>query len=267
MVAVDQAIPILNHLPPASRLDPTSYPPESRPVNYQAQPANLHNLKSRALAALLEQLGLTQPTRFAFNVHDFAFSNGTLVAQTVMRNFDPLDFSITNRVNDSAYGSYLVLFTNDQSGSVTAEQYLIDPLAAWQPAVAEGALAAGEFFTGLTRADVGGLRHLLRTNNSNLEILLPGVHGVGPNAGDYVNQTVRRGVDKITFVRRDYDSIVGQLVAPCTNQFTDYYLSDNTVVPQELERVITEPDILFTAGNGDHANVPTPQVFRTGTSN
>jgi hypothetical protein len=170
-------------------------------------------------------------------------------------------------VNDTAYGYYFQATTNGESISLTAEEYLIDPLASFGPAVADGVLGAGTFFTGLTRDDVGGLRYLLRTNNSNLEILLPGVHGVGTNAGAYVNQAIRRGVDKITLVRRDYDSLIGHFFAPYTNQFTDYYVSNNAVMKQQMERVITEPDILFTAGNGDQENVRTPLVFRTGTSN
>lgn len=267
VAAVEQAIQILNNLPPASQLDPTNYPPESWQVNFSAQALNLTDVKSKTLSALLEQLGLAQPTRHTFGVHDFGFDSGNLVAQTVMRNFDPLNFSTTNRVNETDYGSYLVLSTNGQSISVTSEEYLIDPFATFQPAVADGALSEGEYYTGLTRDDVGGLRYLLRTNNTNLEILLPGVHGVGINAGDYVNQALRPGVDKITFVRRDYDGLLGQFFTPYTNQFTDYYISNNTVVAQQLERVITEPDIVFSAGNGDLGIVTNAQIIRTGTSN
>jgi hypothetical protein len=125
-------------------------------------------------------------------------------------------------------------------------------------------LNEGEFYGGLTRDDVGGLRYLLRTNNLNTEILLTGVHGVGPNAGSYANQALRRGVDKITFIRRDYDGFLGQFFAPYTNQFTDYYVSNGITVGQQMERVVTEPDILFTAEDNDHF---APFISRTGTTN
>lgn len=268
VAAVEQAIQILNDLPPVSQLDPTNYPPEATRVNYQAQALNLTDLKSKTLAVLLEQLGLARPTRHTFDVRDFGFVNGNPVAQTVVRNFDPLTATPTNRVNDTDYGFILATFTNGPVVSMTADEYLLDPInTLFATAVADDAAGAGGYYTGLTRDDVGGLRYLLRTNNTNLEILLPGVYGIGPNAGAYVNQALRRGMDKITFVRRDYDGFFGQFFTPYTNQFTDHYITNNTVVAQQLERVVTVPDILFTAGNGDQGIVTNALITRTGTTN
>ena len=265
--AVEQAIQILNAMPPASQLHPTDYPPEAKLISYQAQSLGLIDLKSQTLAVLLEQLGLAQPARYAFNVRDFAFDAGNPVAQIVRRNFDPFDFSPTNRVNDTPYDYVLQVTTNGQIISVTAEEIPLDPLAPVRTAVADNAPQPGEFFTGLTRDDAGGLQYLLRTNNSNIEILLPGVYGVDTNAGAYANQALRRGVDKITFVRRDYDGLIGQFFAPYTNRFTDYYISNNAVMSQLLERVVTEPDILFSAGTDSDGTVTIAQVYRTDTSN
>jgi hypothetical protein len=262
--AVEQAIQILNALPPASQLHPTNYPTSTTLVNYQA--TGLVDLKSSTLAVLLEQLGLAQPARHAFNVQSFAFVAGNPVAQIIQRNFDPIDLSPMNRVNDTAYDYFLFVTTNGQGISVIAEEILVDPLEPIRTAAAENANRSGKFFTGLTRDDVGGLRYLLRTNNFNLEVLSPGVYGVGTNAGAYVNQAVRSGVDKITLVRRDYDGQLGQFFTPYTNQFTDYYISDNAVMSQQLERVVAEPDILFSAGNGPDI-VAHAQIHRTGTTN
>lgn len=264
VAAVEQMFQILNALQPASQIDPASYPPESLAVNYQAQALYLIDLKSKTLSALLEQLGLAEPSRHAFCVHDFTFSGGLPVAATVQRNFDPISFSPSSLVNDTDYTYNLVTWTNGNSIYADAHEYLVDPMATFQTAVADGGLNAGAYYTGLTRDDVGGLSYLLHTNNPNAEILLPGVHGVGPNAGSYVNQAVRRGVDKITFVRRDYDGILGQLFTPYTNQFTDYYVSNSIMMGQQVERVITEPDILFTTGE---TGIFTPHISRTGTSN
>ena len=74
-------------------------------------------------------------------------------------------------MNDSACGFYLSVVSNNPSVFVNAVEYPMDPLAAFPSAVADVALNAGEFYTGLTRDDVGGLRYLLQTNNGNLEIL------------------------------------------------------------------------------------------------
>jgi hypothetical protein len=265
--AVEQAIQILNDLPPASQLDPTNYPAEATRWNYAAQALSLTDVKSKTLVALLEQLGLTQPTRHTYDVHDFTFNGGNPVAQTVVRNFDPITFAPTNRVNDTEYFYVLTALTNGAAVSVIADEYPIEPSATAQPAVADDAAGVGGYYTGLTRDDVGGLRYLLRTNNANLEILLPGVHGVGPNAGAYADQALRRGVDKITFVRREVDAFLGQFFTPYTNQFTDHYLSNNIVVAQQLERVSTTPDILFSAGNGTQGVITNAQITRTGTTN
>ena len=264
--AVEQAIQILNALPPASQLSLTNYPQNATLINFQTQGKSLIDLKSAALAALLEQLGLAQPVRSIFNVRDFTFNGSNPVAQIVQRNFDPINLSPTNRVNGTLYDHVLFATTNDQTISVNAWEIPVDPLDPLHIPAAENARQEGEFFTGLTRDDVGGLQYLLRTNNLNFEILLPGVHGIGTNAGAYVNQAVRRGVDKITFVRRDYDGLLGHFFTPYTNQFTDYYISNNAVISQQLERVVVEPDILFSAGNGE-ASANGGQVDRTGTSN
>jgi hypothetical protein len=126
--AVEQAIQMLNDLPPASQLDPTNYPPEVTGVNYFAQALNLTDVKSKTLVALLEQLGLAQPTRHVSDVHDFAFVNGIPIAQTVVRNFDPFSFAPTNWVNDTGYSYVLTAVTNGPAISVTAEEFLLDPI-------------------------------------------------------------------------------------------------------------------------------------------
>jgi len=104
----------------------------------------------------------------------------------------------------------------------------------------------GTYFQGLTQDDVGGLRYLLSTNNVNFEILLGDVQGTGTNATNYVNGALRPGVDKITFVRQQYDPL-SNLAVPITNQFTDNYVSNNVRMSQQVERVVTVPDFLFTA--------------------
>jgi hypothetical protein len=74
-------------------------------------------------------------------------------------------------------------------------------------------------------------------------------------------------VDKITFVRPNYDVLLAQFFSPYTNQFTDTYITNNTLVHQQLERVLTQPDFLFCAGDTGAGSVFTADVLRTGTSN
>ena len=81
-----------------------------------------------------------------------------------------------------------------------------------------------------------------------------------------MNLALRLGVQKITLVRQPYDSLLGQYF-PMTNQFTDTYISNNTVVHQLLERVVTQPDILFSAADLEVGLGMAPAYVRSGTSN
>src|SRR5579859_2621760 len=64
--AVEAAIGIINDLPPASAVVLTNFPYLSRSQSYSARAQSLWDLKSATLSALVEQLGLAQPTRFIF---------------------------------------------------------------------------------------------------------------------------------------------------------------------------------------------------------
>jgi hypothetical protein len=66
VAAVEQAIGVINDLPPASSIVLTNFLFESRRFNQVAGGQNQCDLKSATLSLLLEQLGLGQPTRYVF---------------------------------------------------------------------------------------------------------------------------------------------------------------------------------------------------------
>jgi hypothetical protein len=127
VAAVEQAFQALNSLPPVSQLNPTNYPPDSSGVNYQAAALNLIDLKSRTLSALLEQLGLAQPSRHTYCVYDFTFSGGLPVATTLQRNFDPINFIPSVMVNDTEYTHIIQTWTNVPSIYADALEILVNP--------------------------------------------------------------------------------------------------------------------------------------------
>lgn len=139
-----------------------------------------------------------------------------------------------------------------------------DPTYPYVAAAAEREIQYGRFFNGLTPDDVGGLRYLLTSSNANYEALIPGVHGSNNQA--YVNAALRPGVNKITFLRQQFDSINQQWIR-VTNQFTDTYLTNNQPVQQSLERVVEQPDFLFSAGDTGSGNEGFSYFLRTGTTN
>jgi hypothetical protein len=93
--------------------------------------------------------------------------------------------------------------------------------------------------------------------------------GTGTGAGtvntNFVGTALRQGVDKLTFLRTDFDSVIG-VFNVVTNQYIDTYVTNNTRVSQTLERVINSPDILISAG--DLGLTPAPEqpiaTFTTG---
>jgi hypothetical protein len=63
-----------------------------------------------------------------------------------------------------------------------------------------------------------------------------------------VSQAVRPGVDKMTFVRVNYDSMVGQWNL-LVNRFEDRVVTNSVMSKQTLDRTLAAPDIIFAAGD------------------
>jgi hypothetical protein len=285
VAAVENAIQVLNDLPPASQIILTNYPLNSASVNYQAQAGNLFDLKSATLVLLLEQMGLTQPTRYVFALKQWEpifitdetqpnWPDGTIPNYIVQRNFDPETLTQSFYVNGTLFsGIVLSVYYGGQVNDVI--EIPVDPLDVNLSVAdngfslspyADSAFSPGAFFTGLTEDDVGGLRYLLSTNNVAYETLLPNVFGTGTNASSFVNGAWRPGVDKITFVPQPFDSASCQFL-PVTNQFTDTYVTNGNMKQQQLQRVITQPDFIFCAGDVNYGVLGVPFVDRTGTTN
>ena len=60
---------------------------------------------------------------------------------------------------------------------------------------------------------------------------------------------LRRGVEKLTFVKTAYDSLLGQFYTPQTNYFTMTTVTNSTNWVQTYQRVVTAPDFLFSAAD------------------
>jgi len=263
VAAVEGAIGILNALPSASQIDPSNYPPQASGLNFQAQEKGLLDLKSQTLFLLTEHLGLAKPTRFMFCLRDFVIADNQVEGVVLRRNFDPFSLITSSNVNDTAYTYQLQYTSTGGQTNADAVEIAIDPLDPTFTAVADGALAPGTFFTALTRDDAGGVRYLLSSNNVKDEILLPNVRGVGTNTV-YVNRALRPGVGKINFVRQQFDS--GGQAIPITNAFVDTYITNGLVRHQDLERVILQPDFVFSVADLSDGNPDQPSFSRTDTS-
>lgn len=286
VAAVESAIQTINDLPPASQMVLTNFPFDSKQRNYTAQVEGLYDLKSQTLPLLLEQLGLTRPAQHIFVIKQwgsyltpayyYLSSNAFVTASMwpdwvipdfiVMRNFDPQSFSASQYVNNTLYTAIVINGINQNRIMPQAVDFFTDQDTTVADAIAPYALGYGEFFTGLTCDDVGGLACLLSTNNVCYETLLPDICGADTSSNSFVNGAWRPGVDKITFVPQPVDLASGSFL-PMTNCFTDTYITNGNVVHQQLQRIVTRPDFLFSVGDTGKGDVNTPYFVRTGTTN
>ena len=302
VAAVEQAMAILNALPPASRMSSnlTEFPLEARAMNLGADALRLLDLKSHTLPLLLEQLGLANPGRFVWGLRDRQVIRIAGQAQTnyVVQNlnYDPVTLATTHLLNGVRYNFSVFdsLGPKGEEWASAVEWYQLDPQLTPYSAVANSipnpdfglgsepnllnsssGLFPGMLFTGLTRDDVGGLRHLLRRDNKVWETLPPGVTGAGPNATRFVSTALRGGVEKLTFARLPFDTNTGRFRA-VTHRFQDVYYTNNRAVSQTVQRVVTKPDITFSARDlggifydwyepGNIRFVPSALVERSGT--
>lgn len=274
MNAVNKAFAMLNSLPAFSAMSSSlaEYPTDTRRSNYRASALGLMDLKSATLGLLMEELGLASPDRYVWALRDRRVIDNVPFYLVIKRNFDPVTFQPSSYVNGVLYTYAIVVIADPPAWD--AVEVPVDPLAFGYTAVASdidslitsqgfsGAsnpgLGYGEFYSGLTRDDVGGLRYLYRPNNYNVEDLVPGTTlsatggspwwpvGTTPTNGTPVGVALRPGVDHISFVQAQYDSIFGNFIT-LTNQYQDTYISNNVAYTQTTQRVLTQPDILFTA--------------------
>jgi hypothetical protein len=258
--AVHQAIAILNAIPRLSRTSSnlTEFPLDTRGANFQASALNLLDLKSFALSLVVEELGLADPERYTWTLRDRRVitvgGTSTTNYTVIMRNFDPVTLAPSRFVNGVLYTYTIVDIT--APAFADAFEVQADTLALGFSSVAGGALNFGQFYTGLTRDDIGGLRYVYRNSNFNRESLAPGSTGsfftspwtpVGSGTNtNTVNIALRPGIDQFVFRPARFDSLLGQFIV-ATNLYSDSFVTNNQVRTQRIQRSITAPDILFTA--------------------
>src|SRR5205807_6850143 len=174
--AVEQAITIINDLPPLSSPDVLDqFPLESQRINNRAEQLSLFDLKSQALQLLVEELGLTYPDRYLWTLRARVTQPGLacpfMIYGVIQRNFDPLTFEPSSYLNGVLYSYLIIEFCTGPNPLAFTLNFPVDPMAQeFSPVMSElGLFRYGSYATGLSRDDVGGLRYGWRTNNVNFE--------------------------------------------------------------------------------------------------
>jgi hypothetical protein len=158
---------------------------DTRHINYTAQTLGLYDLKSFTLGAMIEQMGLADPVEWTWTLHDrYLPPGGSCPAGdeeylVVQRNYDfvssPLNqLQYSPYVNDTLYSYEILEACTGPNPLALAVPFSVDPLADIYSPVASFAIGWGDYYTGLTRDDVAGLRYLLSTNNVNFETTAAG---------------------------------------------------------------------------------------------
>ena len=173
------------------------YSMETHHADYTALTLGLTDLKSETLTLLAEQVGLAEPERYTWTLHDRYLPSGgkcpfNELYLVVQRNFDPVtstgqQVQYSPYVNDTLYTYLITEICSGANPLAVTEPFHADPFADQYTAVAGlgvglGAIPfsisnnlaavhyeAGGFYTDLTRDDVAGMRYLYSTNNVNWE--------------------------------------------------------------------------------------------------
>jgi hypothetical protein len=292
VAAVKQAIQFLNDLPPASQIVLSNYTLNSRFVNLTAGSQGLVDLKSETLGLLLEQMGLAQPTRHIFQLvmldslllqfpSEDMWPSGTVPLRVHQRNFDPQSLLPSPYVNSVLFTGTLVHFGTEPPALNNSDivEIPVDPSAIPAYASADQHHNVGEFVSGLTQDDAGGLRYLLSPDNIEYEPLLPFVRLRDPGFARppyaavirgrrtvAVNHAFRAGVDKIVFVPHLFVKKTGAWRV-FTYNYVDRFITNDVVNKQKLQRTVFRPDFVFSAADLGVGQATTPVYARTETSN
>lgn len=151
------------------------FPLRTTRVNFQAQALGLIDLKSTTLRAITEEVGLTEAERYIYTLRDRNVTTVGGITYTnylvIQRNYDPVFHQPSSFVNGTLY-TYDIQEPFRFNGNAEAVERPLDPVAFINTSVSFGAPNIGNYFIGLTREDVGGLRYLYGTNNIAAERLL-----------------------------------------------------------------------------------------------
>lgn len=285
MDTIKEAVDVFTSLGDLTVLDPNSFPLNSTRFNATAFQLNLVDLKTDAMQNLIEFAGLTDCERYVFTLRELEDINDTRFYTVISYNYDPVTLKPSFYINGHLY-TYTTIFDDDTTAFPVVQT--VDPLAdIATPVAAWGNFSSqGQYYTSLTRDDVGGLKYIYSTSNYNVETLPPGTtlsaggSGVtqvtgGSNAWspilpnltnqvatvntNLVDRGLRPGIGRLNFVQTDYDTLFGDFL-PVFVRDSDFVINNGLPIRQNTERFLpTAPDVIFDAADFDD----TALVLRT----
>jgi hypothetical protein len=166
---------------------------------------------------------------------DPAGTNGFIATNTITRL----------RVQKGPVGEFAILPTNFCDVSVVFAQFT--------NVVPQTALIAS--FTNTFATNQSG--DVLQATLTSTTFFTNHVFAVLPISCTFSNVAVRQGIDKVSFVRRDFDPLLSRFFRPVTNDFEVVAQNTNNVrYVEHFRRIITRPDILVAAGDDGLTALP-----------
>jgi hypothetical protein len=185
LAQVQAALDAFNAIPPASALatNLSSFPTESMRHNFRAEALHLVDLKSQVMEMITREVGLSQPDRWTWCLRAQTATGPcpSFDYTVIHRNFDPFTQNYSSYVNGTLYTYFITQSCSPLQAD--AVENPVDPLARQNTAVANWSTGVGDYYTGWTRDDVGGLLYLLSpTAVPNNEPAVPGVQLIQTNS-------------------------------------------------------------------------------------
>jgi hypothetical protein len=272
VAAVDSAMQVLNALPSASTANLANFLTDgNQQINYTAQALEMLDLKSTVMWLMAEHMGLLGETHVYDLLQRSHYDNAVCDYEytVINRNYDPITYNPSTYVNGRGY--YYQIWDGCSIGVAVGDaiEFPLDATASGFTAVAtpEG-LELGGYYLGMTRDDVGGLQHLYKKNNyafltlDSNTVASPffsswqAVNTTNPIVGISNFSGLMGGVEKVTFVKVAYDSLLGTNFPPINYNFTVPYVTNYTLSQLKVTRTITAPDIIFTAADLVNSEAP-----------
>ncbi len=160
-------------------------------------------------------------------------------------NITEKDF-ITNTV----VGEFFILTTNYCNMLILADELALTNLETNLVFGATNFIALTNTSTSTNTAGSGNVSSNIEVYAQNL--LVPSTNHVFlalPVSCTGTNISLREGIQRMQFIRRDYDSLLNRYWNPITNTFQAVAITNNATYVETISRVVTAPDIVLSAAD------------------
>jgi hypothetical protein len=165
--------------------------------------------------------------------------------------------SVTNQIG-APYGSPLVTITSTKTvtlNNVRSGEYYINTNYLCGPPLFLSTLATNVtvttnfLFAASNSAGYFTSQSLVTSSTTHVYVVQWPICATAVTGGTTNAPGLREGIEKIRFVRANYDSLLGQFFQPITNTFTTVMVTNSQAVNQTFQRVVTTPDFIFSAAD------------------